>query len=213
MPWIVEQSDPESVMADLEGIVLPYLLAQGVTRTGLVGFCFGGYVALLASASQRLDLMCAAGVHSSAKIFNLAPGAAQGADVEAASKVLCPQMMIQAGNDADNTKPGGAIEEALNMRSHRLEYGASTFVEFPDMIHGWVLRGDLGNELVRRDVAAAMGHVVSFLANYLSDEQLSEAQQDALSRRGEFTTDQLEALGLSARPVKSAGKTMGASAQ
>ena len=75
-------------------------------------------------------------------------------------------MLLQAGNDPENTKPGGAVHQALQQH---LGFGSKCVVEeFPDMKHGWLPRGDLSQPAVSRDVAAAMKKVLAFLHQHLS---------------------------------------------
>ena len=74
-------------------------------------------------------------------------------------------MLLQAGNDPDNTKPGGAVHQALGKHPG---FGAKCVVEdFPEMKHGWLPRGDLSQPAVARDVAAAMKKVLAFLDQHL----------------------------------------------
>ena len=114
-PFIRRVSEPAALLADLTTRVLPYLKARGAKRVGLAGFCFGGYVALLASGTGLL--CCAAGAHASVKCFNLHGSS----EAEGCGQALCPQMMLQAGNDPENTKPGGEVELALAGKAFALE--------------------------------------------------------------------------------------------
>ena len=109
-----------------------------------------------------VPVRCGVGVHSSIKIFNF-HGSSELAEVE---KLRCPQLMLQAGNDPDNTKPRGHVAAALRQRE---SWGAQCAVEeFPEMKHGWVPRGDLSDAAVRRDVGLAMHRVLAFVAEHLS---------------------------------------------
>jgi dienelactone hydrolase len=148
-------------MSDLKGIVIPFLRNQGVAKIAYVGFCFGGYVTLL--GCQEADVACGVGIHSSAKIFNM-----HGSDERAAAtKVTCPQMIIQGHNDPENTKPNGAMHEELLKHS----FGSvCSLHEFPDVAHGWVPRGDLSDEVVARNVKDAMDLCTSFLNIHLMSD-------------------------------------------
>ena len=135
-------------------VIIPFLQEAGIQKFACVGFCFGGYVAFLASQTGLFS--CGVGAHSSIKAFNFNGSN----EVEAALAVTCPQMLLQAGNDPDNTKPGGEVETALRS----LPFGASCVVkEFPEMTHGWMTRGSLSDGAVARDVAAGMQLILSFL--------------------------------------------------
>ena len=47
--------------------------------------------------------------------------------------VKCPQLFMPAGADSPSCKSGGLAEEVLG--------GQLEVVEFPDMKHGWSIRG------------------------------------------------------------------------
>ena len=73
--------------------------------------------------------------------------------LQLADTVQCPMMMLPAGGDPDNTKPGGEMNQLFDTKS----FGADCrYQEFPEMEHGWVPRGDTSDERVARDVKAAM---------------------------------------------------------
>ena len=66
---------------------------------------------------------------------------------------------MPAAQDHINTKPGGLGEQVLGDRLQ--------IVEFPDMKHGWTVRGDLAMEGVKRDVAKAVELAVQHFKKYL----------------------------------------------
>ncbi len=57
--------------------------------------------------------------------------------------------------------PGGEIFEAMHKNNHATETET-----FPDMVHGWVPRGDLSDPLVERDVAAALDKMRFFFSRH-----------------------------------------------
>ena len=69
------------------------------------------------------------------------------------------QLFMPAAQDNISVKPGGLGEQVLG---DRLE-----IVEFPDMKHGWTVRGDLAVEEVKRDVAKAVELAVQHFEKYL----------------------------------------------
>eukprot|EP01036_Dinobryon_divergens_P022339 gene22339-30584_t len=155
-PFIKSLSNPEDILADTTTKILPFLQNEcQATSISCVGFCFGGYVAYL--ISQLKDcLTCAAGVHSSIRIFNF-----HGSNESAATRlVTCPQMLLQAGNDNANGKPDSEVHEILSS----LPFGTKCVLrEFPEMAHGWVLRGDISNPAIAEGVTDAMRLVVEFI--------------------------------------------------
>ena len=81
-----------------------------------------------------------------------------------AKAVKCPQLLCPAGNDPLNVKPNGALVNIINAG-----YECKS-VEFPEMTHGWVIRGDASQENVARDVTGALGLVSGFFAQHLTGE-------------------------------------------
>ena len=130
----------------------------------MVGFCFGGFAALV--GSQTGALSCAIGVHSSFKIFNF-HGSTEAAEVD---KCLCPMMVLQAENDLANTKPKGELEALLKEKNFGSE---CVFYEFEEQVHGWCVRGDLDIPAVKRDVGLAMEMIVSFANKHVHDQVIS----------------------------------------
>jgi dienelactone hydrolase len=157
MSFIKGLSNPDDILRDITEQILPYLRNEChiTDNIGFVGFCFGGYVAYLASQVSGL-LRCAIGVHSSIRIFNMHGSNEQ----EATMKVTCPQMLLQASNDNLSGKPGSDVQDILASKP----FGEQCVLrEFPDMLHGWVLRGDVSVPAVARDVQIAFQLILEFL--------------------------------------------------
>ena len=68
-------------------------------------------------------------------------------------------MFMPAGDDHENTKLGGLGKKIL---SDGLEV-----IEFPEMKHGWTVKGDLSRPEVERDVKKAFNFVLAFFGKYL----------------------------------------------
>lgn len=71
--------------------------------------------------------------------------------------------MLPAGNDPSNLKTKGEIIELLIKRFGEHKVGVT---EFPDMIHGWVVRGDLTKENVARDVNKAINLAQEYFSRF-----------------------------------------------
>ena len=72
---------------------------------------------------------------------------------------------MAAGNDPDDYKNGGAVQKALPEAVRE----ASEFKAFPDMKHGWVIRGDTASdEKIKRDVKDAVDRAKKFFAAKLA---------------------------------------------
>lgn len=71
--------------------------------------------------------------------------------------------MLPAGNDPDNLKVNGEVHQILGQKS----FGADcAFQEFPEMKHGWVVRGDLCDPACDRDVKLALALGLEFLKKH-----------------------------------------------
>jgi len=77
-------------------------------------------------------------------------------------RIHAATFIAAAGNDRDTTKPGGLCEEILDEKEIESE-----ILEYPDMIHGFLGRGNLSDPIVKRDVDDAMGKAIDFLNVYL----------------------------------------------
>ena len=73
--------------------------------------------------------------------------------------IKCPQLYLPSENDSETVKKDGLSKQILG--------DALEIVEFPDMKHGWTIRGDLTEKNVDRDVKKAFNLVLSFFKKYL----------------------------------------------
>ena len=149
MAWLAEMPFEGQLMSDVRA-VLAWLQDLAVERVAGVGFCWGGWV-LCKAASFGLPFQCGASAHPSTKIER---SVFKGDEEALARAVKMPLLLLPAGNDPPELKEAGAVAQAL-------QQGRS--VEFPDMKHGWVTRGDLGEPAVQRDAELAMGLIMDHL--------------------------------------------------
>ena len=77
---------------------------------------------------------------------------------EILKEIKCPQFFLPADGDSPTTKFGGIGKEVLG--------DALEIVEFPEMQHGWSIRGDLGEQKVERDVQKAFNLSLAFFRIY-----------------------------------------------
>ena len=73
----------------------------------------------------------------------------------------CPQLMMPASNDPASVKKGGLAEKTLGMKKCQI-------IEFPDMKHGWSVRGDCAKPQVDRDVKKAFIAALQFFKTHLT---------------------------------------------
>mmetsp|Transcript_23623 Transcript_23623/g.74234 ORF Transcript_23623/g.74234 Transcript_23623/m.74234 type:complete len:90 (+) Transcript_23623:423-692(+) len=78
-----------------------------------------------------------------------------------AAEVKCPQLLMPAGGDADHYRDG-TLTDIINANGFE---GAA--VDFPDMRHGWTIRGDATDPAVNRDVYAAMSAAKDFFIKHV----------------------------------------------
>ncbi len=130
-PWAtVVQPDVQSIMS--------WLSEQGASSVGAIGFCWGVWVLLKASA-EGVPLKCGVGPHPSSKL----EGMLGGSEIGMMGKVQMPTLLMPAGNDPDNIKPGGECQLLLAAQ------GGECHV-YPEMSHGWASRGDVKETTVAR---------------------------------------------------------------
>jgi hypothetical protein len=65
----------------------------------------------------------------------------------------CPAFFCPAQNDPANIKEGGELSEILKKKFGADKSGTH---EFKDETHGWVVRGDVTQQTVHRDVELAI---------------------------------------------------------
>jgi len=149
------------VKKDLEA-VLNYLQTEcNVTPTNddiaIIGFCWGGWV-IAKSASEGFPWKCGVSMHPATKLESFVFQRDETAMLE---KVKMPLLLLPAGNDEENLKPGSAMVEKLR------EKGGDSIV-FERMVHGWVSRGDIGQPAVREDIDKALDLTVKFIEKNFS---------------------------------------------
>eukprot|EP00437_Effrenium_voratum_P056685 CAMPEP_0181525778 /NCGR_PEP_ID=MMETSP1110-20121109/69142_1 /TAXON_ID=174948 /ORGANISM="Symbiodinium sp., Strain CCMP421" /LENGTH=245 /DNA_ID=CAMNT_0023656591 /DNA_START=54 /DNA_END=792 /DNA_ORIENTATION=- len=155
MGWITQFPFEKKIGADIEACESTYKIKAAAVWVQLA-FAGASGLAFCKSASMGVPLKCGVGPHPSTRL----EGAFGGDEQAMMDKVNMPVLIMPAGNDPENLKEGGAIAESLAKKG-----GKS--VTFPDMQHGWCCRGDLGQAEVKRDVEAAMKHMVDFFKSNL----------------------------------------------
>lgn len=132
------------------------LKSVGCETIGAVGFCWGAYpVCKLAAASKITAAVCA---HPSLKIGNMffeETVEAQCANVKA------HLLFMPASNDDDYYRDG-TLTDLIKKNGFE-----ATTEDFPDMKHGWVPRGDTGDDVVKRDVERAINTATAFFEKHL----------------------------------------------
>lgn len=114
---------PESAAVDTQLLekVVPYVRATGVTSMGLLGFCFGGGMAMRVAGSGAFAAV--GGVH--------ATGLAAPTGEQLAAKATVPFMLLQAGNDPSLEPVAKALEGLPSIQAR------CVLRQYWDRGHGW----------------------------------------------------------------------------
>ena len=126
----------------------------------MLGFCWGGWVAF--HCAKLPGVACAVGVHPSVNM----EGFHGGNTTALYGAIRCPTMCLTAGDDPSAVKPSGELETALRSDGSGCS-SAHCFKEFPEMRHGWVVRGDCGDPAIQEAVVDAVSNMVAFLKKHL----------------------------------------------
>merc|ERR1712123_206827 len=83
---------------------------------------------------------------------------------EVLDEVGCPQLVLTAGEDHSNEKPGGLAAKVWGVMS----FGQSCVLRtYPDMVHGWTVRGDMRDPAVSNAATAAFTALKGFLDTHV----------------------------------------------
>lgn len=160
LTWLATDLPWPTVKPRLEKVI-DYAKSTGATKIGAIGFCWGSWAIFKASAEWPGAFTCGVHCHPSVRLEEALFKESQN---DLAERVSCPMAMFAAGNDPDNCKPGGDFQNIFNKK----EWGKDcVFVDFPDMEHGWVSRGDTNVENVKRDVEKALSLSFEFFKKLL----------------------------------------------
>lgn len=156
---------PEALERDLTELIYPWIESQlappvklDEIGTSCVGFCFGGWVAARSLAMGDIPMRCMVGAHPSFQVGRVHGGR----EADVVEKIGAkPILLLPAGNDARSVKAGG--EHVGTLAGARDVPEGEISVEFPDMKHGWVSRGDGTVPAVAKCQEEAMQAIVGFL--------------------------------------------------
>mmetsp|Transcript_7499 Transcript_7499/g.18200 ORF Transcript_7499/g.18200 Transcript_7499/m.18200 type:complete len:264 (-) Transcript_7499:114-905(-) len=158
-PWVTQIPFVGGIDKKVEALIA-YAKEQGATKLGMVGCCWGAWAAFHASAICS-DIKCAVAFHPSCQLEGMFGG-----DVnELCGRVQCPFYFMPANGDSpDLYGPQGTLVTALQGKFGKDKTRTKLF---SDMSHGWVPRGDIKDDKVKRDVQLAMDEARAYLAEML----------------------------------------------
>jgi len=153
--WSASVSNWTKIESDWTNVILPYLQEGSPSSIGVIGTCWGSFPVVHLSMFDTIS----AGVSMHPSHPALMPTAGED-EAEVLGLIQAPQLFLVEGEAVDSVKTGGLSEEVLGDKL--------TVVEFPDMTHGWTVRGNLEEPDVARDVLKAKQLVLDFFETYLN---------------------------------------------
>jgi len=152
--WLTSVTNWTNIQSDWENVIFPYLESQSPSSIGMIGTCWGSYPVVRLSMLDTIS----AGVSMHPSHPTLLATAGEDEE-EVLELIKAPQLFLVEGDAGDSVKTGGLSEEVLGDNL--------TVVEFPDMTHGWTVRGDLDDPNIARDVLKSKKLVLEFFEKHL----------------------------------------------
>jgi len=153
--WVKQFSWESHIGGDMAKLSA-FLESKGATSVGAIGFCWGVWAFCKANSAGVGNLKCGVGCHPSTQLEGLMGGN----EVAMFEAMTMPVLSMPAGNDREELKEGGPLHALVASKGGETE-------AFPDMSHGWVSRGDVGDAAVKRGVEAAMTRAIAYFAKYI----------------------------------------------
>lgn len=149
------------ITADLLDTVWPWIGQQSDAPVSAVGFCLGAWMVAKCLGGWLPTLQCGVGIHPSFRPEQLFGRS----EVQVAEAVGAkPFLLLPAGNDVLQSSHPGVQAMA---RARHVSPDA-VVVPFPDMVHGWVTRGDSTLFFMHEHQQRALHLTVDFLKQYSS---------------------------------------------
>jgi len=160
--WLAGQSDWYGKrQADWVETILPYARSQGAKVFGCAGTCWGGYMVMRLSAYNEFK----AGVSLHPATTAIAEDILKEELYEVLDEVRCPQLVLTAGDDHANEKPGGLAAKVWGVMNFG---GGCVLRTYPDMVHGWTVRGDMRDQAVNNAATAAFNALKFFFNTFVN---------------------------------------------
>lgn len=166
--WIAQYPFDALIKGDLDActefLLSKQLFSPTSSTIGCLGFCWGAWVVAKTLSTPPSEdhkwsnlLKCGVGLHPSthveASVFKQD-------EEKMILDIPLPLLLCTAGNDKANLKAGSPLV------THMESKGGKS-VDYPDMVHGWVARGDFSKENVLRDANDALGKTVDHFSQNL----------------------------------------------
>jgi dienelactone hydrolase len=125
------------------------------------GYCWGAWVGARLSAEEGPLVKGHVSFHPSWR----AETSLEGDDgiPKLAKRIKVPQLLLSAENEIEEVREGGCVQTILREREDARIATLSQVVDFPDVKHGWVNRGDLSDAKTKQSVDKAWALARAFL--------------------------------------------------
>jgi dienelactone hydrolase len=152
-PWV----ETEKILVEY---TLPWLENNGGKglKIGLLGFCWGGWAITRASAMPMFS--CAVGAHPAPHVQYFQSEGPKTSEIY--EMIKCPMLFLMAQNDPSWYFPDGSVWKEIEKSSPK-----SKCYVYPEMVHGWINRGDIRMGNVKRDFEDSMAKMKEFYSEYL----------------------------------------------
>lgn len=141
-------------------ITISYLKAQGVTKAGTIGFCWGAYGVWRAAGEEDLSNFLVCGVSAHPSVHNCAGMVGDPfKPLEIVARTRHPQLVLSSKDEPQDWWPGGAVEAAVN----GIPAAAGSRIRvFQECRHGWMARSDWNDPANRLHIDDAFDDSVKF---------------------------------------------------
>lgn len=165
IPWFQSQSyDKMGPAVQAAAKFLQEKQPDATAPLGVLGFCYGTWLLSKASSTGDVNFDCAVGCHPATVVENAVFGGDEDAMMDGLKQ---PTAFLWAGNDSETYTKDGSGKAAIEKSGGRV-------YEFPDMLHGWVSRGDVADDAVKAGVETAMTNITDFFAEHMTSSSTKE---------------------------------------
>lgn len=150
----------EDVLLPCVRDAISYLKTEAqVEKIASYGYCWGAWLGARVSAEEGPLVSGHVSFHPSWKAETTLNGP-DGIE-KLTRRIKVPQLLLSAGNEIDEVKGGGIVQQVLREREDISKLSA--VVDFPNVKHGWVNRGDLEDPEIKANVDRAWQLARDFL--------------------------------------------------
>ena len=153
--FIQDKTKWAELQLDWEKRVKPLAEKLGAKTYGTIGCCWGSYMVIRLCAQVGFK----AGISFHPSHSAIIAGLADENEEDILKEVKSPQMFMPATGDHPNVWPDGLSKKVMGDQL--------SIIPFPDMKHGWTMRGNMDDPKVQRDVEKAFNLSLSFFNQHL----------------------------------------------